>query len=122
MRNFRQEGRTLHYVNATGADIAAGAAVVVGNMIGVAMGDIANGAAGPLSMEGVYALPKSAGAAIGQGSAAIYDVSAKAFVPAGTATAAGDLSGAVVAWEAATAAATSVVVKLGGVGTVATGG
>lgn len=113
MRNFVQEGRTLHYVNATGADIASGDAVPVGGTIGVAIADIPAGGSGELASEGVFELPKTAGAAIDAGTAPIFDASAKAFVPAGTATAAGDVSGAVTAWEAAAAAATTVKVKIG---------
>ena len=32
MRNYLQPGDTLHYTNATGADIAAGAPVIVGSV------------------------------------------------------------------------------------------
>lgn len=120
MRNFIQQGDTLHYTNATGADIASGAAVIVGSQIGVAIGDIADGASGDLAMTGVYSLPKTAGAAIPQGTAAIYDKSAAAFVPVGTATATGDVSGACTAWEAAVSADTTVLVKINtGAGAVA---
>jgi len=120
MRNYLQPGDTLHYTNATGADIAAGAPVIVGSQIGVAIGDIANGESGPLSMGGVYILPKTAGAAIAQGTAVIFDKSAAAFVPVGTATATGDVTGACTAWEAAASGDTSVAVKINtGAGAVA---
>lgn len=120
MRNFIQEGRTLTYTNA-GAAIPAGAVVPVGGIIGVAIADIPSGASGELATEGVFEVPKANGSAINAGTAPIWDVSAGKFVPAGTATAAGDVSGAVVAWATAASAATTVKVKLGAaVGTVAT--
>ncbi|WP_337996221.1 capsid cement protein [Oleispirillum naphthae] len=122
MRNYVQEGRTLSYYNSSGATISAGAAVVVGGQVGVAINDIADGASGTLSMEGVYTLPKTSGAAINVGTAPIFDVSAGAFVPAGTATAAGDITGAVTAWATAASADTTVNVKIGvGNGAVASG-
>ncbi len=116
-----QDGKTLTYTNGTGSAIAAGAPVVVGNQIGVAAVDIANGETGELFMTGVHKLPKTGGAgAITQGSAPIFDVSSGEFVPAGTATATGDVSGAVTAWASVADAATVVWVKLNtGIGTVA---
>jgi predicted RecA/RadA family phage recombinase len=122
MNNKIHEGSTLSYANAGGA-IASGAPVVVGNQIGVAITDIAaSTGTGELAMDGVFELPKTAGAstAINQGTSPIYDVSAGAFVKEGTATAAGDVSGAVTAWETAADGATTVKVKLNtGKGTVA---
>jgi predicted RecA/RadA family phage recombinase len=115
-----QDGKTLTFTNSTGADIAAGAPVVVGRQIGVAAVNIPNGESGELYMTGVHKLPKTAGAAIVQGTAPIFDVSTGAFVPQGTATATGDVSGAVTAWAPAASAATVAWIKLNtGIGTVA---
>lgn len=115
-----QDGKTLTFTNTTGSDIAAGAAVVVGRQIGVAAVDIADGETGELYMTGVHKLPKTAGAAINQGTAAIWDVSTGTFIPQTATPATGDISGAVIAWASAASAATAVWVKLNvGVGTVA---
>lgn len=70
--NHFQRGKVLTYVNATGVAIAAGAAVVVGARVGVALTDIANGASGELAMEEVFELPKATGA-ISQGATVYFD-------------------------------------------------
>ncbi|OSQ39012.1 DUF2190 family protein [Thalassospira mesophila] len=119
MKNYIQAGSSLLFVNATGATIASGSPVVVGSQIGVAAVDIADGESGTVQMCDVFSLPKSAGSAIVQGDAVIFDVAASAFVPSSEAPAEGDIVGACTAWEAAESAATSVVVKINtGVGTV----
>lgn len=120
MKNMIQKGKRMPWTNGTGADVASGDPVVVGDKIYAACGDIANGADGELAAEGVFEFPKTAGNAINQGTRPIYDVSAGAFVHSGAAPAAGDVSGAVTCWETAEAAAVLVRVKLGtGIGTVA---
>lgn len=120
MKNYIQPGDTLDYVNATGAAISGGDPVVVGNQIGVALGDIADTEAGVLQMTGVVELPKTTGQAIAQGSAPVLDASAGEVVPEGATPAEGDVSGALTAWQAADSAATTVLVKLNAaIGTVA---
>lgn len=112
MNNKIHEGSTLTYLNA-GSAIVSGAVVVVGNQIGVACTDIAaSTGTGELAMQGVFELPKTAGAAIPQGTSPQYDVSAAAFVPQTATPAAGDVSNAVTAWETASSGATTVKVKL----------
>lgn len=119
MDNLVQRGETMPWTNGTGSDVSSGDAVVVGGQIGVAITDIADGSSGDLAMAGVFSLPKTAGAAINQGDAAMYDVSASAFVPSGGTPATGDVTGAVACWEDAASAATTVKVKINvGVGTV----
>ncbi len=122
MQNLIQNGNRITWTNGTGTAVAAGDPVVVVGQIGVACVDIAAGASGALAMTGVYELPKTAGAAIAQGEAALFDISAAAFVPAVTVAAAGDISGACVAWEAAASASTVVQVKINvAIGTVEAG-
>ncbi|PKR54408.1 DUF2190 family protein [Thalassospira marina] len=119
MKNYIQAGASLLWLNNTGAIVSSGAPVVVGNQIGVAAVDIANGESGTVHMENVFNLPKSAGSAIVQGDAVIYDVSASAFVPSSAVAAEGDIVGACTAWEAGEAAATAIAVKINtGVGDV----
>jgi predicted RecA/RadA family phage recombinase len=125
MNNFIQDGRTLPWTNDTGADIASGDPVVIGNLIGVAAVDIADGASGSVAIEGVFSLPKvsgSSGHAISQGSKVLFDVSVGKF-DVGTATAAaGDISGCCVAVAAAATTATTVDIKLNvGIGTIEAG-
>lgn len=112
MKNHVQKGDIVHFKNETGAAILSGDPVVVGNQIGVAAVDIADGETGEVMMEEVFDLPKTAGSAITQGSTPVFDVSAGEFVPEGTSTATGDVTGAVTCWEAAASAATTVSVKL----------
>jgi len=58
MINQIDSGATIEYTNATGSDIASGAIVVIGKMVGIAVADIANGASGILSIKGKYNLAK----------------------------------------------------------------
>lgn len=117
-KNLVRDGNTITYANATGSDIASGSVVVIGAMLGVALVDIADGASGEVAMQGVFDLPKAAAAEIAQGETVIYDVSASEFDDNQAVPAAGDVSGAAVAWEAAGAGAETVRVKLTGPGSV----
>lgn len=120
MKNYVQSGNTMTWTNDTGAAVASGDVVVVGNQIGVASVDIADGDAGELSMSGVYELPKATGAAITAGDAVVWDASAGGFAPSSITPATGDVSGACTAWAPAALSATTAMVKINtGVGTVA---
>lgn len=57
MKNYVSKGDYLTFTS--GADIASGAAVVLGSIFGVATGDIANGSEGTIALTGVYELPKA---------------------------------------------------------------
>lgn len=116
----KQPGNTLDYTNASGSTIAQGTPVVIGNLIGVAAADIANGATGSLHISEVHMLPKVTGSAWTLGSKLLWDASAGKF-DVGTATpATGDVSNCCVAAAPAASAATVGAVLLNvGVGTVA---
>lgn len=117
---FKESGEVISLV-ASGADITVNSVVVVGRQLAVAATTIADGSTGIGDMEGVHRLPKTAGAAIDKGTAPVWNVSAGAFVPDGTALAEGDIGGAVTCWEDAGSAATEVLVKLNtGIGTIGT--
>ena len=117
--NFVYAGETLDYTN-SGSAISSGDVVVIGNIMGVAMTDIANGATGAIAIEKVFTLPKVAGAVIAQGEKVIWDVSAGAFDDSEATPATGDVSGCCIAMEAAGNGVTSIAVKLNvGPGTVA---
>lgn len=117
--NAVQPGKVLDYVNTTDAAVRSGDVVVAGALLGVALVDIAIGATGSVSIDGVFAVPKVAGAAVGQGVPVVFKANSKAFTVG--APAAGDVTGAAaVAFEAAAAPATTLHVKFTGVpGTIA---
>lgn len=120
---YKQEGKVIQYT--AGADIAAGKVLKIGNILGVALADIANGATGPVAIEGVFAAPKVAAAVIAQGESLTWDVSAASgageFDDNAAVAATGDVTGAAAfAFAGAAATTTTVLVKFTGVpGTVA---
>ena len=70
---YKQKGETLAYTNATGSDISSGDVVVIGNHIGVAEVDIANGSSGTVRVKGVHTLTKTTSKAATQGQALFWD-------------------------------------------------
>lgn len=112
--NAVQAGNVIDYT--AGANISAGDVVVIGNIIGVAINDIANGATGSVATRGVFTVPKVSGAVIAQGESLVWDVSAGKFDDNAATPATGDISGAAAcAWEAAGDGVTSFDVYLTGV-------
>lgn len=59
-KNYYQDGNTMDWNNSTGKTVVSGQAVAVGNITGVAHGDIQDGESGVLHMTGVFILPKVA--------------------------------------------------------------
>ena len=108
--NYVQDGVVVDHI--AGSAISAGDVVVMGNIIGVALEDIANGAVGPVQIDGVFDVPKVTAAVIAQGESLIYDVSASAFDDGSATPASGDVSNCCVAMEAIGAVAGLVKVKL----------
>ena len=117
--NYIQPGDVIQYT--AGANISSGDVVRVGKILGVALGDIANGATGSVAIRGVYNVPKVSGAVIAQGENLTWDASAEAFDDNAATPATGDVTGApAVAFEAAGNGVTSLDVLFTGVpGTVA---
>ena len=76
MKNFIATGNTLTIT--AEADIASGAGVLIGSIVGVATGPIANGAEGVINLTGVYDLPKTASQAWTVGAKVYWDNTAKA--------------------------------------------
>ena len=70
-------GKTMTFANETGADIFAGSVVVVGDIIGIALGNIANGDTGEIGICEQWTLPKEDALAIPQGKKVYYDTIAK---------------------------------------------
>ena len=54
-KNYVMEGKVIPFT--AGATTTSGQVVVVGSIVGVAMGDVANGAVGQLAIEGVFDIP-----------------------------------------------------------------
>lgn len=119
--NFKQPGDVIPWVNGSGVDKVSGQVVVVGKVLGVCLVDIANGATGSVALDGVFSVPKVSGAVIAQGENLTWDASAAAFDDNAATPATGDVTGPpAVAFEAAGAGVTSLLVKFTGVpGTVA---
>ncbi|WP_313571408.1 DUF2190 family protein [Comamonas terrigena] len=114
-KNHVQPGKVLDYVNTTGAVIPSGSVVVAGALLGVALTDIPVGSEGSVAVDGVFAVPKVTGTAIGQGVAVVFKAATKAFTVGG-ALAAGDVSGgSAVAFNAAAAGESLVNIKFTGV-------
>lgn len=105
MRNFIAVGNTMEFTAA--ADVASGAVVVVEDVVGIAAGDVADGASGVLNLGGVYELPKAAAQPWAAGTRVYWNGSA-----ATTTEASNTLLG--VAYRAAASAAETGYVRLNG--------
>lgn len=68
-----REGKTMPYTNGTGSAIAVGTVIEFTGMIGVALGDIANGATGELAISEVWTLAKETSLVITQGDLVYWD-------------------------------------------------
>jgi predicted RecA/RadA family phage recombinase len=105
--NYKQEGQIMEYANA-GSAISSGDFVVIGNRVGCAITDIAaTTGTGSVQLEGVFSGSKDGDEAFAQGDALFFDASDSTF----TKTATGN-TWAGSAFETATEASTSCVVKL----------
>ncbi|WP_241169416.1 DUF2190 family protein [Serratia marcescens] len=105
-KNFVQNGNTIA-ITAAAADIASGDPVVVGDLVAVAITDIATGRTGDGFVFGVFQLPKLAADVIPAGK--------KVYIKDGVVQlAATDAVAAGFAWEAAAKDVTVVAVKLNG--------
>ncbi|MDL2226553.1 DUF2190 family protein [Deltaproteobacteria bacterium OttesenSCG-928-M10] len=104
MQNMNRKGQTLTWRNDTGADVKGGQLLIIGDVVGVAARDITKDALGAVVMEGVFRLPKAAGAVTA--GARVYVDDAGAI----TATAGDHPAG--VAWAPAAAADTALLVKI----------
>jgi predicted RecA/RadA family phage recombinase len=104
MKNFVQNGKTIEVTLA--ANIASGAALLIGTLLGIAVTSGVIGDVVVFNTEGVYDLPKAAGA-ITLGAAVYWDDTAKNI----TTTASGNtLIGK--CWAAAAGGDATVAVKL----------
>ena len=117
--NHVNDGKVITYSN-TGTAISAGDVVIINNIIGVALVDIAaTTGTGSVAIEGVFTVPAVSAAVIAQGEAVVWDASAEAFEDDQHSAGTGDITGSCVAMAASGNGATTVQVKLNvGIGTV----
>ncbi len=108
MKTFVQKGDVIDHIASSA--ISSGDVVVIGPLVGMAADDIANGATGPVIIEGVVDMSKNTSTAMAVGTTPYWDVSATELA-AGT-PASGDVDGALVVVEAAATADATVKVKL----------
>jgi predicted RecA/RadA family phage recombinase len=119
MNNYLKPGDIRTCTNASGAAVVSGQVIVVGNQIGIATAAIASTAAGEVAFVGEFTVPKVSAAVIAQGENVAWDASSAAFDDNLLTLAAGDVSNAAVACEAAGNGVTSIRVHLANrIGTV----
>ena len=75
MKNYVQKGNALDLI--ASAAYSSGELVIEGNLVGVAVADIASGETGSVSVRGVYQFDKETAASLAQGDIAYYDTSSK---------------------------------------------
>lgn len=115
-KNFVQDGKVINWTNGTASAVSSGDVLVIGQIIGVALADIAVGASGSVAIDGVFTAPKVTGAVIAAGESLTWDVSAGKFDDNAATPATGDITGAAAfAFEAAGSGVTTLKVKLTGV-------
>jgi len=116
--DYVNEGETLEYTNNTGSAISAGDPVVVGDCVGRAQVDIANGEEGVVLIVGrMKSAAKVSGTAWSQGDELDWDSSEEAFTKDLTPAASGDVQNCAIAAEDATSAATTAEIILSNPGT-----
>lgn len=99
--NYDSPGEVITWTNGTGSAVSSGDPVVVGQILGVALVDIANGSSGSVQISGVFDVPKADAAVIAQGESLTWDASAGEFDDNAATPAAGDVQGGgAVAMEA----------------------
>lgn len=98
--NYIREGSTAEWTN-SGSAVSSGDVVTVGDLLGVAAVDIANGETGTVHISGVFEVACNSADVITQGMKLDWDASASEFVDAIGTAASGDLEDGCVAVTAA---------------------
>jgi len=107
--SYLNDGAVIDYV--AGSAITSGDVVAMNDTVGIAMDDIASGSTGPVRIEGVFSVTKTAGVAWVVGDSIDWDASTSSFHK-GITPAAGDIALCCVCVEAADSSATTGKVKL----------
>lgn len=116
--NLVADGKVINYV--AGATIAAGAVVVTGDIVGIALVGGVSGETIAVAIEGVFTVAKNTGVAWVQGDSLDWDAAGPDFDKDKAIPAAGDVENCAVAYAAAASAAATGQVKLTpGTGTAA---
>lgn len=105
---FWQDGKSVDYINVSGANIEANSVVVIEKRIGIAGCDIPNNEKGALIVEGVFELPTNDKAVVKIGSELYWDKAAGAI----SATSGGSKILAGYAANTITAEDTKILVKI----------
>lgn len=105
MKNYVEVGESIQFTAA--AATASGSPVLIGDVLGVAVTDVANGAVGVANLEGVYTLAKVPADVIAQGVILYWNAAASQVT-----TTVGTNKRAGRAFTAAAAATTTVNVRL----------
>jgi len=110
MKNYIQAGDRINYTP-SGSSLSSGDPVMIGDLIAVAVTDIADGQTGACATAGVYELPKTTGTgyAISQGAKVYWDAAAGKVTYTDN-TGANKYVG--IAWADAGDSATTVQVKI----------
>lgn len=112
--NYVQDGQVIDYL--AGGTITSNQVVAIGNVLGVALTNIASGKTGSVALSGVFTVPKVTAAVIAQGESLTWDSSAAKFDDRAATPATGDITGAAaVAFEAGTSSMTTLKVRFTGV-------
>ena len=111
-KNFVNEGEGVFYKNTRSGIIYSGSVVSMGALVGVALGDMPVGESGTVRIVGVWKLPKDTSTAMSIGDIAYWDTASKKIVSADTDGAADGVVHAGVVCVDATAASTTVAVKI----------
>jgi predicted RecA/RadA family phage recombinase len=110
MKTFIQDGKIVNYTN-SGSALSAGDPVVIGGLLGAAVGDIANGATGPVRIAEVVRMTKVTATVVAAGDQLDFDVSEQK-LDVGITPASGDLVGCGTAVAAADGSSTTVDILL----------
>lgn len=117
--NYVNDGNVITYSN-SGTAISSNDVVPIGEIIGVALEDIAaTTGTGSVAISGVFTLPAVEAAVIAQGEEVIWDASEGAFEDNAHSPGTGDITGCCIAVAASGNGDTTVKVKINvGIGTV----
>ena len=111
MNNRLGDGPSVLYTNA-GSAISSGDVVAMGDTLGIAAVDIANGASGIVHVEGEFTVAAVTTSVIAVGERVMWDSSASEFDDSAATPATGDITGGAIATSASGNGVSTVTIKL----------